>query len=151
MDESIKQALERDRTIDITTTGRKTGQPRRTEIWFHNVEGRLYITGTPGRRDWYANLLAYPEFTFHLKENLQADLPAKATPILDQARRRAIIAAIHQKRDVYQDVEAWVEHSPLVVVELLDVHFISSSPVELQPAYRVEGDRRHVQSVEGED
>jgi hypothetical protein len=31
MDESIQQALERDRTIDITTTGRKTGQPRRTD------------------------------------------------------------------------------------------------------------------------
>jgi hypothetical protein len=33
----------------------------------------------------------------------------------------------------------------------LDVHFISSSPVELQPAYRVEGGTRHVQSVEDED
>ena len=119
MDEPVKQALERDRTIDITTRGRKTGQPRRKEIWFHNIAGHLYITGTPGRRDWYANLLAHPEFTFHLKENLQADLPARATPILDQARRRAIITAIHQKRGVYHDVEAWVEHSPLVAVELL--------------------------------
>jgi hypothetical protein len=64
MDASIKHALERDRTIDIPTTGRKTGQPHRTEIWFHTVEGRLYIMGTPGRRDWYANLRAHPEFTF---------------------------------------------------------------------------------------
>ena len=119
MDESIKQALERDRTIDITTTGRKTGQPRRTEIWFHNIEGRLYITGTPGRRDWYANLLAHPEFTFHLKQSVRADLPARATPILDKARRRAIIAAIHQKLGRYQDIEAWVESSPLVAVQLL--------------------------------
>ena len=60
MDESVQQALERDRTIDITTTGRNTGQPRRKEIWFHNIEGRLYITGTPGSRDWYANLAANP-------------------------------------------------------------------------------------------
>src|SRR5215510_15598978 len=112
MDESIKQALEHDRTIDITTTGRKTGQSRRTEIWFHNINGRLYITGTPGRRDWYANLLAHPEFTFHLKQSVHADLPARATAILDQAQRRAIIAAIHQKRGIDQDVEAWVEHSP---------------------------------------
>src|SRR5215471_15629268 len=119
MDESIKQALERDRTIDITTTGRKTGQPRRIEIWFHNVEGRLYITGTPGHRDWYANLLAHPEFTLHLKQSIHADLPARATPVLDQAHRREIIAAIHQQRGVYQDVEAWVESSPLVAVELL--------------------------------
>ena len=48
MDKAVQRALERDRTIDITTTGRKTRQPRRKEIWFHNVEGHLYITGTPG-------------------------------------------------------------------------------------------------------
>jgi deazaflavin-dependent oxidoreductase (nitroreductase family) len=119
MDESIQQALERDRTIDITTTGRKTGQPRRTEIWFHNVEGRLYITGTPGRRDWYANLLAHPEFTFHLKQSVRTDLPARATAVLDKAQRREIMAAIHQKLSGKRDLEAWVEGSPLVAVELL--------------------------------
>ena len=119
MAKQVKQALRRDRTIDITTRGRKTGQPRRTEIWFHNVDGQLYITGTPGRRDWYANLLAHPEFTFHLKQSVRADLPARATPILDQARRRAIIAAIHQKLGGYRDLEMWVEGSPLVAVDLL--------------------------------
>ena len=119
MDEAVKQALTRDRTIDITTRGRQTGQPRRTEIWFHNVEGRLYITGTPGRRDWYANLLAHPAFTFHLKQSVRADLPARATPILDKAQRRAIIATIHQKLSGKRDLEAWVEGSPLVAVELL--------------------------------
>jgi len=117
MDEPVKHALERDRTIDITTRGRQTGQLRRTEIWFHNIEGRFYITGTPGRRDWYANLLAHPEFTFHLKQSIRADLPATATPILDKARRREIIAAIHQKLGGKRDMEAWVEGSPLVAVE----------------------------------
>ena len=57
MDDRVKRALERDRTIDITTTGRNTGLPRRVEIWYHNLDGRLYITGLPGRRDWYANML----------------------------------------------------------------------------------------------
>src|SRR5262245_179335 len=119
MDEQVKRALGRDRTIDITTKGRKTGQLRRTEIWFHNVDGLLYITGTPGRRGWYANLLAHPEFTFHLKQSVRADLPARATPILDQSRRRTIIAAIHQKLGGQRDLEAWVEGSPLVAVNLL--------------------------------
>jgi deazaflavin-dependent oxidoreductase (nitroreductase family) len=120
MEEQVKRALEEGGVIDITTTGRKTGQARRIEIRFHNIDGPLYMTGTPGRpRDWYANLLAHPEFTFHLKQSVRADLPARATPILDQARRRAIIAAIHQKRGVYRDMEAWVENSPLVAVELL--------------------------------
>ncbi len=89
MDEAVKQALERDRTIDITTRGKKTGQPRRKEIWFHNLDGRLYITGTPGQRDWYANMVAMPEFTLHLKQSVRVDLPARATPILDQASRRS--------------------------------------------------------------
>jgi hypothetical protein len=119
MDESIQRALERDRTIDITTRGRKTGQLHRTEIWFHNIAGHLYITGTPGRRDWFANLLAHPAFTFHLKESVHADLPARATPILDQARRREIIALIHQKLSGERDLSAWVEGSPLVAVEFL--------------------------------
>lgn len=119
MDERMKRALERDRTVDITTTGRRTGQSRRTEIWFHNVDGHFYITGTPGRRDWYANLLTHPEFTFHLKQSVRADLPARATPILDQARRREILSAIHRKLGGYRDLDAWVEGSPLVAVELL--------------------------------
>jgi deazaflavin-dependent oxidoreductase (nitroreductase family) len=120
MDEPVQHALAQGGVIDITTRGRNTGQPRRIEIRFHNIEGQVYMTGRPPRRrDWYANLLTHPDFTFHLKESLHADLPARATPILDQARRRAIITAIHQKRGVYHDVEAWVEHSPLVAVELL--------------------------------
>jgi F420H(2)-dependent quinone reductase len=96
MDERIQHALARDRTIDITTRGRKTGQLHRTELWFHHIDGQVYITGAPGRRDWYANLLVHPEFTFHLKQSVKADLPARATPILDRARRRAIIASIDQ-------------------------------------------------------
>jgi deazaflavin-dependent oxidoreductase (nitroreductase family) len=120
MDEQVQYALEHDHLIDITTAGRKTGRPRRIEIRFHNIDGHLYITGRPPRRrDWYANLLAHPEFTFHLKQSVCADVPARATPILDQARRHAILAAIHQKLGRYQDLEAWVEHSPLVAVEIL--------------------------------
>jgi deazaflavin-dependent oxidoreductase (nitroreductase family) len=120
MDERIQHALARDRTIDITTRGRKTGQLRRAEIWFHTIEGQVYLTGTPGRRDWYANLLAHPEFTFHLKQSTTADLPARATPILDAARRCTIIASIHQKLGGSRDLDAWIEGSPLVAVEFLD-------------------------------
>jgi deazaflavin-dependent oxidoreductase (nitroreductase family) len=120
MDEQVQHALDHDHLIDITTGGRKTGQPRRIEIRFHNIEGHLYITGRPPRlRDWYANLLTHPEFTFHLKQSVRVDLPARATPILDQARRRTVLTAIHQKLGRYQDIEAWVESSPLVAVELL--------------------------------
>jgi deazaflavin-dependent oxidoreductase (nitroreductase family) len=118
MDDKIEQGLRQDRTIDITTMGRKTGQPHRIEIWFHNIDGHLYITGLPGRRDWYANLLANPEFTFHLKQSVESDLAARARPILDPAERREIIAHIIQGLDGNRDVDEWVQSSPLVEVSL---------------------------------
>ncbi|MFQ5920173.1 MAG: nitroreductase/quinone reductase family protein [Thermoplasmata archaeon] len=114
----VKRALERDRTIDITTIGRRSGRPRRIEIWFHRVDGRFYITGTPGRRGWYANLLHNPEFTFHLKASARADLSARATPILDVAQRRKILARILEKLRAWRNLEAWVADSPLVEVAL---------------------------------
>ncbi len=118
MNPQVAKALEQDRTIDITTVGRKTGQFRRTEIWFHNLDGRLFITGFPGSRDWYANLATHPEFTFHLKESIQADLPALARPVLDKAQRREIISAIHRNLGWSRNLEEWVTDSPLVEVEL---------------------------------
>ena len=120
MDEKVKQALERDRVIDITTTGAKSGRPRRIEIWFHKLDGNLYITGLPGRRDWYANLRANPGFIFHLKRSLEADLPARARPIDDEGERRRVLDGILRKLGRSDDFETWVKGSPLVEVELLD-------------------------------
>ena len=122
MDDTVRRALETDLVIDITTTGRKMGRPRRKEIWFHNVGGVIYITGTPGRRDWYANMVASPDFTFHLKQSTRADLPATATPILDEERRREIFDKIQAMAEGRRsmDVEEWVKRSPLVEVEFPD-------------------------------
>jgi hypothetical protein len=118
-DDRIRRALERDRTIDITTTGRTSGRARRVEIWFHNLDGRLYITGTPGARDWYANLRTHPELVFHLKESTRADLAARATPVLDPGRRRAVLARILDNLGHPGSLEAWVTESPLVEVEII--------------------------------
>jgi deazaflavin-dependent oxidoreductase (nitroreductase family) len=116
MDEKIIHALERDRTIDITTTGRRTGRPRRLEIWFHNIDGRIYISGLPGRRDWYANLVANPEFTFHLKGSVRADLRARARLIDQPGERRAVLERLLAGLGRRDDFEAWLARSPLVEV-----------------------------------
>lgn len=47
-------------TVDLTTIGRRSGQPRTVEIWWFRVDGRFIVTGTPGRRDWLANVRANP-------------------------------------------------------------------------------------------
>lgn len=121
MDDTIRHALKHDLTIDITTTGRKTGQSRRIEIWFHNLDGELYLTGLPRPCSWYANLCAHPDFTFHLKHSAQADLAARATPVLEPARRRDIIARIQNKLGrTGEDLEERVASSPLLKIELID-------------------------------
>lgn len=118
MDERIQRGIENDRTVDITTTGRSSGQPRRIEIWRYRYDGRTFLSGSPGTRDWYANLRANPAFTFHLKGSAQADLTATARPITDQAERREVIQGILD--DLGRgtgNVDEWVARSPLVEVE----------------------------------
>ena len=127
MNKKIKKALENDRTIDIITTGAKTGLPRRIEIWFNNVDGRIIITGTPNAtgekgtytpRAWLANLRANPEFTFCFKESLQVEVPARAVEITDPDDRRHIMSAPATQwyRDQVDSVDELVAHSPMVEV-----------------------------------
>jgi deazaflavin-dependent oxidoreductase (nitroreductase family) len=119
MDERIRAALSRGHVIDMTTTGRKSGLARRVEVVFHNIDGRLYVSGMPfaRRRSWLANLEANPRFTFHLKGAVRADLPARARIITDPDERRSVLSVIAQnwKR---KDVERMVHESPLIEVEI---------------------------------
>ena len=120
MDERVRQALANDRTIDITATGRSSGLPRRIEPWFYRVDDHIYLTGSPGRRDWYANLLANPDFTFHLKQSVAADLPARATPVTDPEERRVIFERILSDLGGTQNLKAWLAGSPLLTVRFSD-------------------------------
>ena len=46
LEDKVRDALSRSVTVvDISTTGRKSGQERRVEIVRHNIEGRLYVSG----------------------------------------------------------------------------------------------------------
>ena len=86
----------------------------------------MYLTGIPGPRDWYANLVTHPEFTFHLKNGVQADLAAHAHPVSDPAERVRIFESIvagldelNERRGSTQRVarpHEWVAQSPLVRV-----------------------------------
>ena len=119
MDDTLRSIPETGLEVGITTTGRISNRPHRREVRLYDLDGRFFITGSPGRRDWYANLLASPDFTVHLKERTQADLPATATPIRQVSRRRAVLSVIHQRRGgSLGPFDAMLERSPLV-----EVHF----------------------------
>jgi hypothetical protein len=53
---STIKSLAATRTIDLTTIGRRSGEHRTVEIWWFHVDDRFIVTGTPGRRDWLANV-----------------------------------------------------------------------------------------------
>ncbi len=118
MDDTIRRALERGHVIDITTTGRRSGEPRRIEIVFHAIDGRIYITGMPRGdrpRAWLRNLEADPRLTFHLKGPVVvADLPATARIVTDADERRRVLEPV--SRLWKQDLDAMVAHSPLIEV-----------------------------------
>jgi deazaflavin-dependent oxidoreductase (nitroreductase family) len=115
-DPRIQRALSRGHRMDITTIGRKTGRPRRIELVFHNIDGRVFISGSPGRRDWYANLLANPAFTFHLTGPVQADLPAVARPITEPVERRQVMERVAANWGVTDRLDIFLRRSPLVEV-----------------------------------
>jgi hypothetical protein len=127
MQKEIKDALKNDRTIDIITIGAKSKLPRKIEIWFTNVNGRIIICGTPNAkggkgsrtpRDWLANLKANPAFTFCLKKSINVEIPARAVEITDPEDRLYLMSAPETKwyRDQVDDIEDLVEHSPIVEV-----------------------------------
>jgi deazaflavin-dependent oxidoreductase (nitroreductase family) len=117
-DAAIRRVLRHGHNIDITTTGRRTGLPRRIEITFHSFDGHLYISGMPSQqtRAWLRNLRANPRFTFHLKALLQADLPATAREITDEAERREVLAKVAKAWN--REPEPMVRFSPLVEVSI---------------------------------
>lgn len=109
----IMELLRRVETVDITTTGRRSGEPRRIEIWMYEVDGRFVITGTPGPRDWYANLMADPALMIHLPDGTV--VPAIATPVADREVRHSVFTA--EKTWWYRSqttVDDLIANSPMV-------------------------------------
>ncbi len=121
MDEALSNALHRSQVIDLTTTGRRSGEARRIEIYLHDVDGRLVITGMPrpAKRAWLRNVEADPHVTLHLKHGVAADVPALARVVTEPAERRPLLeaAARHWGRD---DVDVMMEQSPLIELTVVD-------------------------------
>lgn len=137
MRDDVQQALAIDpdatimqRTIDITTTGRRSGQPRRIEICFYRFQDDIYLSGIPAprQRDWLVNLAAHSHFMFHLKHEVTADLPVMGTVITDPDDRRRVLGAFVDTFNARQGpdspwptavLDEWVQGSPLVKVTFL--------------------------------
>lgn len=121
MKRETKDALDRGGIADITTIGRKSGKPRRIEIYFHHFDGEYYLLGRPGKkRDWEANIKANPGFTLHLKRDVTADIAAVGEPEPDpDVRRSILLRALIENWDSDPEraqaaVHKWVADSPFI-------------------------------------
>lgn len=53
--------------VEITTIGRKSGQPHAKPIWFVYDQGHFYIqSGKEGKSDWYLNLKKNPQLSLKI-------------------------------------------------------------------------------------
>ena len=117
LDPAVSRALGHGHTIDITTIGRRSGEPRRIEITFFNFGGRLFISGMPNpnrERAWLLNIRANPNITFHLKQLVTADLPATAHEVTDPDEVREIQTKV--ARAWQRDAEEMIRSSPLIEI-----------------------------------
>ena len=118
LNEAALAALGHSQIIDLTTTGRRTGRPRRIEIFLHHDGDQLFITGMPRadrKRDWIYNVEADPHVTIHLKQAVVADVPATARVVTEPDERRPFIEAA-ARRWRRTDVPEMLQHSPLIVL-----------------------------------
>ena len=75
-------------TIELTTTGRKSGKPHARPIWFVVTDGKIVVqAGKDGKTDWYRNLEKTPtavvrqgEYTFRVRAK-RVDDPARVDAI----------------------------------------------------------------------
>jgi deazaflavin-dependent oxidoreductase (nitroreductase family) len=113
-----RSTLAAQRTIDLTTRGRRSGRPRRVEIWWFHVEGRFIITGTPGRRDWLANIHADESVVIHVNGE---DLPARAVPVDDlEFRRRFFTRPSTSWYSTQSELDHLVATAPMVEILFQD-------------------------------
>ena len=104
------------RTIDLTTYGRKTGLPRRIEIWWFQVDGRIVITGTPGRRDWLANVIANPAVVVHVDGT---DIEATARVVEEPDLRRTVFTQPSTRwYSTQAELDRLVETAPMIELHL---------------------------------
>lgn len=93
--DGLAEIMRRRCILLLTTTGRRSGQPRTTNVSFMPEDGRYVIfSGWGVRSDWYRNLLAKPEVTIRVGRRT---MRATAVPVADPARRRELMARMRTR------------------------------------------------------
>jgi deazaflavin-dependent oxidoreductase (nitroreductase family) len=103
----------------LTTIGRRSGRPRRIEIWFTRHEGRYYLVAEHGRRSqWVQNLVAQPAVRARVGTR---SFRARAR-VVDHRAERHLVGAVRRRSEAKY---GWGDG---LVVELSPVRRATLSP-----------------------
>ncbi|OLC23439.1 MAG: hypothetical protein AUI42_06040 [Actinobacteria bacterium 13_1_40CM_2_65_8] len=94
-DPDVLDAAAREREVQLTTVGRKTGKPHRVTIWIVTDGRRLYIRSGEGlRRQWPQNLLARGEGVLKFRKT---SVKVRPRLVADPVEARAVSALYRRK------------------------------------------------------
>ena len=111
--QDVIEAAARQREVQITTYGRKTGRPHRVTVWVSGDNGRLFVRSGGGLgRDWPQNLLTGGRGVLHVGG---MDVPIRARRLVDVAETRA--AAGHLVRKYRVNIQRSSGDQPLTLGE----------------------------------
>jgi F420H(2)-dependent quinone reductase len=102
----------------LTTTGRKTGEPRVSPLYFHRDGDRVIVAASKGGSDkhpmWYLNIRANPKVQVQIKSEV-LDLTARDA---NEEERAKYWPRLVEMYPTYEDYQSWTQRKiPLVVCE----------------------------------
>jgi deazaflavin-dependent oxidoreductase (nitroreductase family) len=112
------EGMQRDRLVLLTTTGRRSGEPRTTPMMFHRDGDRVLViasnVGAAAHPDWYRNLEADPHVTVEIGDE---NYPALAVATEGTDRER-VWAEIKERYPFFADHEVKAAPRTIPVVAL---------------------------------
>jgi deazaflavin-dependent oxidoreductase (nitroreductase family) len=102
----------------VTTTGRRTGNPHRIEIWFAMAGGTIYLlSGGGGRSDWVRNMIQTPSVAVEIGDR---SFGGRARIVSDPAEDRTARTLVFAKYDpTYAgDLTTWRDTALPVAIDL---------------------------------
>ncbi len=91
----------------LTTTGRRSGEPHRIEIWFALVDGVVYLlSGGGDRSDWVRNLEVSPDVVLEIGDEERTTQARVVTDPEEDALARRVVGEKYGPRSE-DDLADW--------------------------------------------